>query len=192
MHCYQPVYTNIAIENSSNIWLISDTHYNHKNVIAYCNRPFLTMEEMNDVLTNNINNVVKADDILIHCGDFAYGRDATKQSITDARNKINCQNIYLVKGNHDRLIRKYKLQHLFKVCTDVLSLENDRYICCFTHKPHDSKWSEHVNRLRKSALSSNKRFRHFFGHVHHRLECAENLSVENIGYKPVLFDNMNK
>ena len=46
------------------VWFTSDTHFGHKNVIPYCNRPWETVEEMNEALINNWNSVVKENDIV--------------------------------------------------------------------------------------------------------------------------------
>jgi calcineurin-like phosphoesterase family protein len=53
------------------IFFTSDTHFNHKNIIKLCNRPFTSIEEMNEKIIENWNNIVKPEDIVWHLGDFA-------------------------------------------------------------------------------------------------------------------------
>lgn len=80
-----------------NIWIISDTHFNHQRIIDYCNRPFTSVEEMNKTMITNWNNVVAKDDIVWHLGDFGMG---SKEEITSLVNQLNGR-INLVMGNHD-------------------------------------------------------------------------------------------
>jgi calcineurin-like phosphoesterase family protein len=54
-----------------NEFFIADTHLGHKNIIKYCNRPFRLVAHMDDTIIDNINEVVKSNDILYHLGDFA-------------------------------------------------------------------------------------------------------------------------
>lgn len=38
---------------------ISDTHFNHDNIISYCGRSFSSLEEMNNRLITNWNEIVQ-------------------------------------------------------------------------------------------------------------------------------------
>lgn len=85
-------------------WFVSDTHFNHSNIIRYCNRPFATAAEMDEVLLRNINRCVKPDDTLWHLGDFCFGpRDPEGfiRTATHYRNQISCRKVILIHGNHD-------------------------------------------------------------------------------------------
>ena len=44
------------------IWITSDTHFGHANIIGLCNRPFDSVEEMDHALIDNWNARVGADD----------------------------------------------------------------------------------------------------------------------------------
>jgi len=84
------------------IHFTSDTHYFHKNIIKYCNRPFTDIREMNETLIANHNSVVQPDDIVYHTGDFAFCQPKDAIKILDQLNG----KIHLIKGNHDRLDNK--------------------------------------------------------------------------------------
>lgn len=80
------------------IFVTADTHFGHKNVIAYNNRPFSTIEEHDEILIKNWNERVGPTDIVFHLGDFALG---PKTEVGHYLAQLNGQ-IYLYKGNHDR------------------------------------------------------------------------------------------
>lgn len=82
----------------SNTYLSSDWHLYHKNIIRYCNRPFSSVEEMNEALIENHNSVVRPNDTFFHLGDFAF---AGSDEIRKALKRMNGKKIFL-KGNHDR------------------------------------------------------------------------------------------
>lgn len=75
----------------------SDTHWNHRNIIKYCERPFVDIDEMNEGLIKTWNETVGPQDIVYHGGDFALGN---KKHIAGIRKRLNGR-IILVKGNHD-------------------------------------------------------------------------------------------
>ncbi len=80
-------------------WMISDTHAGHKNILSLSNRPFNTIEEHDDYLVQQINKVVQPNDILYHHGDWSLG---IFENAIKFREKINCKNIHLIIGNHDK------------------------------------------------------------------------------------------
>src|SRR5580700_7699167 len=102
-----------------NVWFTADTHFGHGNIIKYCERPFLSKEELAEVrrdprgklrlseetvarhdtaLLDAINSRVAEDDILWILGDFCWGKlDEAKAY----RDRIRCRHVHLVWGNHD-------------------------------------------------------------------------------------------
>ena len=73
----------------------SDTHFGHKNIIDFCERPFKNLKEMDETLIRNWNSVVKENDIVFHLGDYGWS-NKTKIYL----NRLN-GTIIKIKGNHD-------------------------------------------------------------------------------------------
>ena len=83
--------------DNSNIYLIADPHFNHKNIIKYCDRPFSSVDEMNQVLIKNWNNTVKKEDRIFVLGDFCL---SGKDKIIEIGRQLNGRKT-LILGNHD-------------------------------------------------------------------------------------------
>ena len=82
----------------SNVWIYSDPHFYHKNIIKYCLRPFSDEFEMNETIISNHNKVVKPDDKVFIAGDFSFcPQDKVLNLVTRLNGKIT-----LIMGNHDR------------------------------------------------------------------------------------------
>ena len=54
------------------VFVTSDLHFGHKNIIKYENRPFKDVEEMDQKLIENWNNKVGKDDTVYILGDFSW------------------------------------------------------------------------------------------------------------------------
>lgn len=102
----------LLLEKNQTLYFTSDTHYNHRNLCSATTewtgvtdntREFSSLDEMNDTIVNNINSVVRENDILIHLGDVSFGG---VDKIGEFRNRLHCKNIHLVLGNHDHHIQK--------------------------------------------------------------------------------------
>lgn len=80
-------------------YFTSDTHFGHKNIIKYSNRPFADFEEMDWKIVDNWNNTVGPTDVVYHLGDTALGDSSRWDNIFKSLNGYKV----LVVGNHDRI-----------------------------------------------------------------------------------------
>lgn len=85
------------------IWVTSDEHYLHNNIIKYCNRPFTDVSHMTEELIVCHNSVVRHDDEVWHLGDFSM----SEKCISDILSRLNGSHI-LVAGNHDKCYAVHK------------------------------------------------------------------------------------
>lgn len=74
----------------------SDSHFGHRNIIRYCNRPFETVEEMDEEMIRRWNSVVDDDDNVYHLGDFSMGRTDPSTILRRLKGRK-----HLIWGNHD-------------------------------------------------------------------------------------------
>lgn len=89
------------------IYLTSDCHFNHLNIIKY-GRPFSDIEEMNETIISNWNNTVDEEDTVYVLGDFFMGKlDDIEPILSRLKGHIK-----LVRGNHDTNARLEKYQEL--------------------------------------------------------------------------------
>ena len=78
-------------------WVISDTHFCHRNIIKYCNRPFETVEQMNLYLIEQWNKTVSESDEVLCLGDFCL---AGARRVEQIGQQLKGRKI-LILGNHD-------------------------------------------------------------------------------------------
>ena len=79
------------------VWFTSDLHFWHKNICKYCDRPYESVEEMNQGIIANWNSVVKEDDIVFVLGDLGFcGIEKLKVLIPQLKGTI-----VVIQGNHD-------------------------------------------------------------------------------------------
>ena len=119
--------------DGSKVYLTSDDHFNHSNILKFCQRPFKSVEEMNEALIANWNNKVPEDGIVFHLGDFAWGPISQWRPIVERLNG----KIILIKGNHD--IKNIKSQaqfdELFEHSTMQMMIEVEGRKCYLNHYP---------------------------------------------------------
>jgi len=79
-----------------NTWFTADFHLGHANIIRYCNRPFSTVEEMDQAIVERLNASAKPNDVLYFLGDFCMGGSRGSLHIADefiARKSSPCPEI---------------------------------------------------------------------------------------------------
>ena len=93
----------------------SDLHFGHKNIIEFDNRPFKTVEEMDEELVKRWNAKVEKEDTVYVLGDMIW-----KSRNSDAEQLINSLNgqIILIRGNHDKFLTNAKAKAALAVVKD--------------------------------------------------------------------------
>lgn len=94
------------------IYLITDTHLGHRNMIKNCGRP----ERFTDIIFDNCRKIVKRDDLLIHLGDIAWNEANLQRFLKLPGRKI------LVRGSHDKKSTPYYLDAGFTLVVDQMAM----------------------------------------------------------------------
>jgi len=93
-------------------WFTADHHFGHDRIIEYCNRPYKNAKHMETCLIKNINEKVAKDDELIIVGDFTVKGDDHKGYIRHVFNRIKCEKVILIIGNHDTLLPRDYVEYI--------------------------------------------------------------------------------
>lgn len=150
----------------SAVFFTSDTHFGHTNIIRYCNRPFTSVEEMDDELVRRWNSVVARHDVVHHLGDFAFSRPERVRSLVTRLNG----RIRLVVGNHDRRMGTGKIASLgFETVKDYdeVDIAGTKVVLC--HYPFET-W----NKGHRGSW-------HLHGHCHGTLVTSRDIRRLDVG-----------
>ncbi len=164
------------LDSKRKIFFISDTHFDHTNIIKYCNRPFKNVNEMNIAIVNKWNKFVREDDVVYFLGDMTYGKN--HHAIDYWLSKLNGK-IFFIRGNHD----KDKITKA-KELKDNYLLEYKEYKFLLIHNPDNkpknfNDWiihgDKHNHDLENYPFINGKR-------------KSINVCAELLDYKPVDLD----
>src|SRR5512137_2991157 len=98
----------------------SDTHFDHKNIIQYCHRPFDSVDEMNEALVDNWNRTIAPEDLVYHLGDFTLGDIRHFNKWADQLNG----HLRILPGSHDDLwLKNFVSNSRVQVLAPLVSLE---------------------------------------------------------------------
>jgi len=152
------------------MWFFTaDEHYYHTNIVKYCNRPFSSIEKMNEELIKRHNEKVSKNDIVVHAGDFSL---ANKTKTKEIIKQLNGTHIFL-KGDHDRWLSPRTTQ-IWQKRIDKHYIVVCHYCLRVWPKSHYGSW-------------------HLFAHSHGRLEPigkSWDIGVDNNDYYPISMDEL--
>ncbi|MDE0659050.1 MAG: metallophosphoesterase [Gammaproteobacteria bacterium] len=159
------------LDAQGSVWVWSDLHLGHDNIIRYTNRPFADSRAMDSALYDNWATTVGCDDEIIFVGDLAMRAAVgphTWQRIRDGRGAKK----RLVIGNHDLTGSGSLRVDGFNEIGAVLFADGDPPLV-FTHIP--------LTRVPDGCVNVH-------GHTHNEPTRASrhiNVSVEQLDYRPV-------
>lgn len=159
------------------IYFTADYHFNHNNIIKYCNRPFSTVSEMNEVIISRYNECVNENDLVYILGDISLSRNIGQ--ISNYIFKLKGKKI-LILGNHDYLKPLHYLDYCgFESVHTNLTIET--HVGKF-NLIHDPKYAK---------IKVNEWF--IVGHIHEKFKFQENtinVGVDVWNFYPVTLDQI--
>lgn len=180
-----PISTKFSPEH---VFFTSDTHFNHANIIHFCNRPFKNVEEMNETVIRNWNSVVSSDDIVFHLGDFCLGGAAEWTKIIDRLNG----RIYLILGNHDLKNIRQGFISRFEHVSMQMRIMVEKQVIYLNHYPflcfdggYKDVWQlfGHVHTRSNNTGIDAPRLQHLY-------PTQYDVGVDNNNYTPVSFEQI--
>lgn len=134
---------------------ISDYHFGHYNIMRFDNRPFSSVEEMDNALIDNWNSVVGKDDTVYILGDFCWLKEDRWIEIL---NQLNGNKV-LIRGNHDLKYMSQRLRNMFQDVKDYKEVKDNGKRVLLSHYPMP---------FYRGAY--NKDIVHLYGHIHTTIE----------------------
>ncbi len=162
------------------IWFTADTHFGHKNIIKHCDRPFDSVEEMDETMISNWNDRVQKGDRIYHLGDFAVY--CSTEHAHNILKRLNGE-IFLIRGNHDKTVKS--LEGKFAFVRDYYELKYKPIHVCLFHYALRTWRGRHYGSW------------HLYGHSHGSLpplkgeKCCD-VGVDVWDYSPVSIEELQE
>jgi calcineurin-like phosphoesterase family protein len=174
------------------LYLTSDEHYSHKKILQYQKRPFASLQEMNQELVLRHNSVVKENDVVIHVGDFSFGK---AQHFYRTAMSLNGTHFFM-DGSHDWSLRDFFAGKEDPALPSVIqpgwetklfllpklfefTFRGEKIVLC--HYAMQKWWASHYGSY------------HFYGHSHgkesNRLPNSRDIGVDTTNFYPILIED---
>lgn len=148
----------------SEIWVSSDHHVGHKNVLKYCplSRPFASVATMDEAIIARHNELVSPDDEVYFIGDFSFSSVERTCEILSNMHGIK----HYIYGSHCKVMRHESISKYFKWLKKYEEIIVDGKRIILFHNPIREWEKKHYNSF------------HFYGHMHSH---EEGLYYKDIG-----------
>lgn len=153
------------------------SHFGHKNILTYCNRPFSDVHEMDEEMIKRWNVVVKPGDTVFHLGDFGLGNLEYLASILARLNG----DIRFLMGSHDSQLKELEKQGLAEILGFQFTLSYEGKKVTMNHCSMRVWPASHYNAW------------HLFSHSHGKLAPfgkSFDIGVDSWSYAPVTWDEV--
>lgn len=168
------------------IWFSSDIHLFHENIIKYCKRPFKDALEMNEALLTLHNERVKPQDLWYNLGDVCMWRRPNQEDefIAEITKWNGHKRLFL--GNHDHFPIETYIKAGFEKVLGTGRWFADSLVGHYPVHPMNIGSA-------KAIIHGHTHDQHIPDHTDQFTGFIKpyiNLSVENIGYKPIELDDL--
>lgn len=171
----------------------ADLHLGHRNIIEYCSRPFLDVDEMNAALVDRWNETVGDEDEVIVLGDVAMGRISETLPLVG---RLRGRKV-LLAGNHDRCWQghrqgveaatvRYLDAGFDEIWQGQVEVQLDGMAVLACHFPYRGDSQDHDRYVEHRPVDRGAWLLH--GHVHERWRSSGrmiNVGVDVWDYRPV-------
>ena len=165
-----------ALALGQRVWLTSDLHLGHANIIGFCDRPFGDAQSMDAALMNLLGKVVPGE-LLVIVGDIALGQFSAAMALLKT---LPCRKI-LVAGNHD-FERSGKPRFL---CDPDVFGAVVPFLCWAGHQGRDVLVSHYPASIPESMNAKHRQSKllNYHGHLHQKtLAATDTVKYMNVGW----------
>ena len=146
-------------------YFTADLHLGHANIIKHCDRPFSTVEEMDEHLITAWNSRVRQHDRVYIIGDFMF---RNKESPTSYLARLKGKK-HLLLGNHDvKWTKKIDMLHHFETVERFIEMSDGQSRVTLCHYPLMS-W----NHMAKGSYM-------IHGHIHNNRDAHYFETLKNM------------
>lgn len=166
------------------IFFTSDSQFGHENVIGFSNRPFSSIEEMDEELIKRWNERVHGNDTVYIVGDLFFKSKNEEEILRRLKGKK-----HLIIGNHDgSWLGKFDATKYFLSINEMISVSDGKHGIVLCHYPLLT-WKH----AKKNYM--------IHGHIHNDTSTdywpllvardrVLNAGVDINGYMPVTFEEL--